>query len=329
MSRIQGEEFEFAVPLTAAGSRLDVFLSDFSVSVSGMDNLPQLSRSRAKALIEDKLIFVDGSLVRPAYILRGAEEIRGLIPQVQPLDLSPQDIPLNIIYEDSDIVVVNKSANLVVHPGVGREEITLVHGLLAHCDDLSGVGGVARPGIVHRLDKNTSGAIIVAKNDLSHRALVSHFSERRVSKTYNAFVFGVPEPPKGTIRTLYGRHPKDRKRFSGKVGRGKEAITNYRLLSSGGGLSSVEVDLATGRTHQIRVHLSEMGYPIVADTAYGGMRWMRIKDKELQEIAQNLGRQALHAAQLELPHPRSGEMMVFKAPLPPELQILAERINKL
>jgi 23S rRNA pseudouridine1911/1915/1917 synthase len=251
------------------------------------------------------------------------------LPEPEPVELVPEPMDLAVLYEDSDLIVVDKPAGLVVHPGAGHFSGTLVHGLLAHCQDLSGIGGEVRPGIVHRLDRDTSGCIVVAKNDKAHEGIATQFAERRVQKHYEAFVIGEPNPARGVIDTMFGRHPTDRKRFSSKVKRGKRALTSYAVVKSGGGLARVVIELGTGRTHQIRVHLADRGYPVVGDVMYGGQRWGSIRDKQLRELAKGLKRHALHAARLEFAHPVTGAPLQLESPLPPELSALAQVLDDL
>ena len=236
---------------------------------------------------------------------------------------------LDVLYEDEDMLALNKPAGLSVHPGAGRSQGTLVNALLAHCRDLSGIGGVLRPGIVHRLDRETSGVLVVAKNDAAHLGLARQFARREVDKRYVAFVVGEPELGQGTCDTLFGRHPTQRKRFSGRVRRGKRAVTRYQVVRSAGGAAELEVRLETGRTHQIRVHLAELGHPILGDRLYGGRRLGRIRDDGLRALAAGLSRQALHAFRLSLHHPRTGEPLVFEAPLAVELVALRQRLAEL
>jgi 23S rRNA pseudouridine1911/1915/1917 synthase len=308
-------------PLTAGGRRLDSFLAT-ELKDHG------LSRARLQALIAEGHVTLDGRRGKASAKLVGGEQIVVEVPEAVALDVAPEPMSLDVLFEDGDIVVVNKPAGLSVHPGAGRTGGTLVSGLLAHCKDLSGIGGVLRPGIVHRLDAGTSGVLVVAKNDKAHEALATQFKERTIEKRYLAFVLGTPSPKERTLRTMYGRHPTRRQRFSSKVTRGKQAVTSYRVTHTGGGLSELDVLLGTGRTHQIRVHLADVGHPIVGDATYGGRALARIKDPELLGLCQALGHQALHAVRLSLRHPKTGESLTFVATPPPELRALAARLRQ-
>ncbi|MBC7794846.1 MAG: RluA family pseudouridine synthase [Clostridia bacterium] len=312
----------FEVTADAAGVRLDKYL----VALSAREDSPiaGLSRTRLQKLIDDGNVLLDGKPARAASKLVGVETITLTIPVVAPLDVVAEDLPLDILFEDADLIVIAKSADMVVHPGSGRNSGTVVNALLFHCKDLSGIGGVARPGIVHRLDRGTSGVLVVAKNDDAHEIIAKQFAERQVVKRYIAFVLGAP-PSKAHIETMYGRHPIDRKRFSSKVDVGKNAITDYTTVRSGGGLAELDVLLGTGRTHQIRVHLSEAGFPVGGDALYEGRNTSRVKDLELRALVSALTHQALHARTLTLTHP-SKKKMTFEAPLPPELVAIRQRL---
>jgi len=237
-----------------------------------------------------------------------------------------QDIPLSIVYEDRHLIVVDKPAGLVVHPAPGHPDQTLVNALLAHCQDLSGVGGELRPGIVHRLDKDTSGVMVASKDDATHHALAAQFLAKVARRQYLAVVAPAPKTDRATYATLYGRHPVHRKKFSSKVERGKSAITHTEVEERFGDLAAlVRCRLETGRTHQIRVHLSDAGHAIVGDPLYG----RRLRGSPLAELASQLGRQALHAAVLELDHPQRGERMTFEAPVPADLAELLAALRTL
>jgi 23S rRNA pseudouridine1911/1915/1917 synthase len=310
------------VEADTAGQRLDRYLAGLETDDEVEIALCVLSRARIQRLIERGAVRVNGSSVRRSHRLRGGEIIEVEMLEPEPLELTAEPMPLAILFEDEHVIAVAKPAGLVVHPGAGHRRHTLVHGLIAHCRDLSGIGGVERPGIVHRLDRDTSGVIVIAKSDVAHMSLSRQFAERQVTKEYVAFVLGVPTPARATLDTLYGRHPTKRTRFTTRVRRGKRAVTTYAVVASAGGISRLDVTLATGRTHQIRVHLSEMGHPIVGDPEYGGRQLMPIRDRALREIARTLGRQALHARRLSLTHPATGEPLELEAPLPAELQAL-------
>jgi len=303
------------------GQRLDVFLSDL---------LGSLSRSYLKKLIDEKHVLVDGRSVRAAYKVKAGAQVEVREPPpADPLPL-PEPRPLAVLFEDSDILVIDKPPGLVVHPAPGNPDGTLVNALLHHCRDLSGIGGVKRPGIVHRLDRDTSGVMVVTKNDSAHRGLAGQFRGHRVKKAYIAFAGMRPNardlPDSGRFSTLFGRHPVHRKRFSSKVERGKEAESRFRVLERyrGDGWSAVKVRMEprTGRTHQIRVHLADADHPILGDKLYGG-RAARVFPKWILP-----DRQALHAARLTIVHPSSGETLTFEAPLPDDLDGLEQRLKE-
>jgi 23S rRNA pseudouridine1911/1915/1917 synthase len=302
------------------GQRLDVFLSDL---------LGSLSRSYLKKLIDEKHVLVDGRSVRASHKVKAGAQVEVREPPpVDPRPL-PEHRPLAVLFEDSDILVIDKPPGLVVHPAPGNPDGTLVNALLHHCRDLSGIGGVKRPGIVHRLDRDTSGVMVVTKNDIAHRALARQFRGHQVQKVYIAFAGMRPNarelPASGRFKTLFGRHPVHRKRFSSKVERGKEAESLFRVLQRyrGDGWSAVKIQMEprTGRTHQIRVHLADVDHPILGDKLYGG-RAARVFPELILP-----GRQALHAARLTIVHPSTGENLTCEAPLPADLAGLELRLK--
>lgn len=307
------------VPAEAAGERLDRFLASRATAVDSP--LAGLSRSRLQALIGEGRVTVDGARARSAHKLKAFARVTVELPQAEPLDLVPEPMPLEILHEDGDIIVLVKPAGLSVHPGAGRRTGTLVNALLARCDDLSGIGGVTRPGIVHRLDRGTSGVMVAAKHDRAHLALARQFAARTVEKRYVAFVLGTPAPRVATIETAYGRHPTERKRFTSRLASGKRALTRYEVVASGGGLSRLEILLGTGRTHQIRVHLADRGHPIAGDALYGGRRYAKLAPAT-RAVTETLTHQALHAARLAFVHPVSGVSLCFEAALPADLEAL-------
>lgn len=304
------------VPIEAAGQRLDAFLAA---------QLSELSRSSLQRLIDEGQVLLDGNLVRPAVKLRGGEQIiLQLLPPVPATPLA-EEIPLTVLYEDHDLIVINKPAGMTVHPGAGVASGTLVNALLAHCNDLSGIGGEIRPGIVHRLDKGTSGVLVAAKNDIAHRGLAEQFARHSVKRLYWALIYGTPLQDTGKITGIIGRHPTDRVRLSGKARHGKEAVTNWRVLERLGAASLVQLRLETGRTHQIRVHLTEANMPLLGDPLYpDGGRFNNLKDTRLKGLISHLGRQALHARVLGFIHPRTGQYLEFSSEPPEDFnQILA------
>jgi len=300
--------------------RLDVFVSG---------KYPIFSRSQVKKMIEDGEVRLNGSVVSKAGLkLRAGDIVEFIIRSAQPCQVTAQDIPLHILYEDRHLLVINKPAGMVIHPAPGHREGTLVNAILHHCDDLSGIGGVIRPGIVHRLDKDTSGVLLVAKNDETHRHLSDQFKDHSVRKTYQALVFGSPPEDGGIIMLPVGRHPEDRKKMSTKSRRGKEAVTRWRVVARYGEVTLLAVDIETGRTHQIRVHLSSAGYPVVGDRVYGGRgRLPSVKDTALRARLSTMPRQALHAWRIAFVHPGNNREMAFTAPLPEDMQNLLDYLT--
>ena len=283
------------MPKKEAHVRLDRFLAD---------NLPEYSRSRVQQLIRTGFVTLNGAATRARYLVRTGDKIELTEPPLAKLDNQPERIPLEILFEDKDMIVINKPAGLVVHPGAGHRQHTLVNALLGHCTTLSGIGGKERPGIVHRLDKETSGCLIVAKNDEAHRELSRQFAERTIEKIYLALVGGKLRKEAGTIEEKIGRHPVHRQRMSVTSSRGRPAKTEYRVIRSRDQASLVECRLHSGRTHQIRVHLHHLGHPVLGDKVYAA------------RSAKNFPRQMLHAWKLGLRHPKTGEWKNFEAPLP-------------
>jgi 23S rRNA pseudouridine1911/1915/1917 synthase len=303
------------IPAAQGGQRLDKALAAL---LAGQE--PVLSRARLQSLIAEKCLSRDGiAVTNSSRKVREGEQYQLLVPKAVPAKLRAQKIPLDIIYEDKDIIVINKPAGLVVHPAAGNADKTLVNALLAHCGkSLSGIGGVARPGIVHRLDKDTSGLLVAAKNDKAHQVLTAQFADRSLSRTYLAVVSGVPHPARGSLEGNIGRHPRDRKRMA-VTARGKPALTHYRVLERfNADASLVECNLATGRTHQIRVHMAEAGHPLLGDALY------RVRKKAPGPA---FGRQALHATALRLIHPRSGKSVAFKADMPRDMEDLIKLLR--
>ena len=305
------EPIQLTFPSDLDPERLDSFISR---------SVPEITRSAALRLIETGFATVNGQKQKPALKLKGGEEISIIIPPPAPAEPQPEEIPIEVLYEDSEVVVVNKGAGMVVHPGAGNPEGTLVNALLAHCKDLSGIGGELRPGIVHRIDKDTSGTLVVAKSDRAHNALADQFKEHTIKRVYLALVYGSPKEDKGRIESIIGRHPTERKKMSTKARHGKDAVTHWRVVARYPGVTLLRLKLETGRTHQIRVHLSEAGHPLLADEMYGGGgRLSGLQDPVLKQMIRAMGRQALHAKTLGFLHPISREYLEFDTELPPDM----------
>ena len=266
--------------------------------------LTQYSRARLQQLIRDSFVRLNGAKARPADLVRHGDQIELTEPPVEKIDNQPEAIPLEILFEDDDLIVINKPAGLVVHPGAGHKQHTLVNALLHHCPVLSGIGGKERPGIVHRLDRETSGCLVVAKHDEAHRALSRQFAARTVEKIYLALVAGKLRRPSGVIEEKIGRHPVHRKRMSVASPRGRAAKTDYRVVRSSEKISLIECRLHSGRTHQVRVHLHHLGHPVLGDKVYA------------PNTAKDFPRQMLHAWKLAFQHPCKKEWRSFEAPLP-------------
>jgi 23S rRNA pseudouridine1911/1915/1917 synthase len=302
-----------AVDEAAAGERLDRWL---------VRAMPDLSRARLQALIAGGEVLVDGHRARPSLRLKTGQAILVRVPAPQAPVPQPEDIPIAVVYEDRHLLVVDKPAGLSVHPGAGRASGTLVNALLHRVRDLSGIGGVLRPGIVHRLDRGTSGLLVVAKDDATHLALSRQFAGRSVEKEYLAVVIGVPRAAEGTIDAPIGRDPVHRKRMSVRAPRGRPARSTYRIVEPLDGAALLRVRIATGRTHQIRVHLAALGHPVAGDATYGGGRRPPSRRPEARAALEALARPALHAARLAFTHPARGERLAFESALPADLQEL-------
>lgn len=307
------------------GKRLDVFLAS---------QLTAYTRSFIARLIGEQHFRVNGQLKKPGYRLKSSDTISGVIPPPVPIELKAEPISLNILHEDDHIVVVNKQPGLVVHPAAGHDGGTLVNGLLYHCTDLGGIGGELRPGIVHRLDKDTSGTLVVAKHDRAHAHLSRQFKNRQVQKEYLALVHGAVTSSSGTITLPIGRHPVDRKRMSTVSPRGRTAETQWKIKAAFRFFALLAVMLKTGRTHQIRVHCAAMQHPIVGDRVYRPrklkktiVRESRQPEKILQ-ILKSAKRQMLHAWRLGITHPQSDKRMVFESPLPEDMAQLIKQIRQ-
>jgi 23S rRNA pseudouridine1911/1915/1917 synthase len=299
------QTIELSVPNEYAAKRLDHYLSDA---------LPDFSRSRLQALIRAGEVALQGKKARPRERLKRGDIVRVHLPAVRKVETKPEAIPLEILFEDDDLIVINKPAGLVVHPGAGNQSHTLVNALLHRYPNLSGIGGEQRPGIVHRLDKETSGCLVVARNDSAHHDLARQFAAREVTKIYLAIVAGIPRRTSGKIEAAIARHPVNRKKMHVDSRRGRAARTDYRVLESLGTMSLVECILHSGRTHQIRVHLHHLGHPVIGDAIYGKRG--------------TAPRQMLHAWKLGFTHPRSKEAMLFEAPLAADFQEILDRSRR-
>ncbi|MCI5047453.1 MAG: RluA family pseudouridine synthase [Aquisalinus sp.] len=338
----QNDLIELTVEEEKAGLRLDKWLAD---------SVEELSRSRLKNLIAEGKVLRDGAPVSDASARVRAEEVYTLhLPELEEAEPEPEDIPLDVLYEDDDLIIVNKPAGMVVHPGAGNQTGTLVNALLHHCrDSLSGIGGVARPGIVHRLDKDTSGVMVAAKNDAAHHGLSELFSAHTIARTYLAIVHGSPRPGLGTIETGIARASQDRKKMAVADiydhPSAREAITHYKVRESygqgraklpGDSLAAlVACQLETGRTHQIRVHMAHLGHPLLGDQVYGrgpGLSGLRPVDDpaiEAIEVLRRFKRQALHAMELGFDHPLTGQPLSFKTPPPADFMELEKALSAL
>lgn len=299
------------------GMRLDRALADL---------LPDLSRERIKALIGDGLVTgTQGGRISGSLKVGTGQSFRILVPPPAPLDTVAQDIPLVVVHEDADLIVIDKPAGLVVHPAAGNADGTLVNALLHHCAGrLSGIGGVARPGIVHRIDKDTSGLLVVAKTDKAHEGLARQFKDHSIDRLYAAIVYGQPVPAAGTVDSWIGRSDADRKKMAvHREGRGKHAVTHYRTLERLAGAAMVECRLETGRTHQVRVHMAHLGHPLIGDPVYGR------EGKGFKSVLETLGfkRQALHAKTLGFIHPVTERPLLFESALPTDMQELLSELH--
>jgi 23S rRNA pseudouridine1911/1915/1917 synthase len=314
---LSADTFRFVVPEEQRGLRLDRFLA-----ASG-----GWSRAQVARWITDGHATRNDRAVKPAALLQVGDVVAVTPPETAPSELVAQEIPLDVLFEDEHLIVVNKPPGLVVHPAAGNPDGTLVNALLAHCHDLSGIGGVERPGIVHRLDKDTSGVLIAAKNDAAHRALSLSFRWRTTEKRYLCVVYGVPVRDEGVVDAPIARHPNERKRMAVVPG-GRASRTLWWTRERFDGAALVECRPVTGRTHQIRVHLAHIGHALVGDQVYAGRQWRGIGDAARAARCQAFPRQALHAWRLTVTHPATGETMTFEAPLPDDLAALLADLRR-
>lgn len=298
------EKMEHIIPDEQAGERIDKVLSTLNAD---------WSRTQVQQWIKDGNVLVNGQKPKTNYKCSANDKIEVSIPEPEELDVVPEAMDLDIYYEDQDVLVVNKPKGMVVHPAAGHGTGTLVNGLMAHCKDLSGINGVMRPGIVHRIDKDTSGLLMVAKNDMAHESLVNQLMNKTVTRKYRAIVHGVIPHDYGTIDAPIARDPKDRQSMS-VVDNGKHAVTHFQVIERFRDFTLVECQLETGRTHQIRVHMKYIGYPLAGDPKYGPRKTL------------DIGGQALHAGVLGFEHPRSGEYLEFEAPAPAYFKELVENL---
>jgi 23S rRNA pseudouridine1911/1915/1917 synthase len=298
-------QYEHTVAVEQAGLRIDKLLSDIQEDVS---------RSQAQSWIKEDLVTVNGTTVKNKYTVQEGDEIAWSIPEPEEMEIKAENIPLEIVYEDADIAVVNKPRGMVVHPSNGHQSGTMVHALLYHLKDLSGINGTFRPGIVHRIDKDTSGLLVVAKHDKAHQKLTDMLKDHDIERKYRAIVHGVIDHEYGTIEAPIGRDPNDRQKMA-VVENGKPAVTHFEVLERFEGFTYIECKLETGRTHQIRVHMQYISYPLAGDPKYGPRRTL------------DIGGQALHAAVLGLHHPITGEWMRFEAPVPEVFQAELDKLK--
>ena len=323
----QFETFHFTSD--SRGGRLDQFVE--AQYIASPPRKQQLSRTYIQQLIRDGAVTVNGKISKPGYKLRTGDEIALQLPDPSPLEtILPESVPLNILYEDSSLIVIDKPAGMLVHPAGGVYTGTLVNALLGHCNDLSGIGGTERPGIVHRLDKDTSGVLVAAKTDHAHRTLSAQFEAHTTTRHYVAAICGIPEPGAGTIDERIARSHRDRRKMSVVKTNGRHAVTHYRVLEVFEGFSLLQLTLETGRLHQIRVHLSFIGYPVAGDPVYGGGRERALSDAPSVAVRQalmKLNRQALHAETLGFNHPETDERLEFSAPMPDDMQQIVDALR--
>lgn len=319
--------YQFIVEPEASG-RLDVYITE---------KIPELSRSRVQKLVETGHIIVNSEPVRVGYRVQAGDDISVTVPPPEPTDISAEDIPLEILFEDNELLVVNKPKGMTVHPAPGSTHGTLVNAILAHTDDLSGVGGVERPGIVHRLDKDTTGVLVVAKTDLAHTSLQAQIQQKTAERAYTALVWGETKFNEAVVDAPIGRHPANRQKMAviKDISRytARKAITHLKAIERFNGFTLLDARLETGRTHQIRVHCSFIGYPVVGDSVYGGVKrqlpgsYGKLAQQKIGKLIENLRGQALHARYLAFDHPVTGKRLEFETPIPWEMRELLEALR--
>ena len=310
---MKGKPIKLAVSNDREGQRLDHYL---------VEMVPSISRTRLSKLVRNGFVLVNGSSSKAGNRLKGGDTIEFTLPAPEPISMEPEKVSFELIYEDKDILVIAKPPGVVVHPAAGHRKGTLVHGLLKHCDDLPGISGIERPGIVHRLDKDTSGVMVIAKSDKSHHGLVELFKMRRVKKVYYAIVAGRPASQSGCIVQAIGRHRGNRKKMAVLQHGGREAVTSWAVLEEfAAPVTYIEARPETGRTHQIRVHMAHLGYPVAGDTLYGTKLQKQLNDKYC------IKRQCLHAYSLSFEHPVTGEHLKFVSPVWPDMQTILEKLR--
>lgn len=292
------EKIELVVPAEGDGNRVDIYIA----------SVLEKSRSAVQQLIKKDRVSVDGKICKANFVLQAGNRVSIVVPEPEATEVVPENIPLDVLYEDGDIIVVNKPRGMVVHPAIGNMKGTLVNALLYHCKDLSGINGEIRPGIVHRLDKDTSGVMVAAKNDKAHMGLAEQIKEHSAVRSYRALVHGNIEEERGTVKAPIGRHPKDRIKMAVVFTNSKEAVTHFKVLERYGAHTMIQCDLETGRTHQIRVHMAYIDHPVVNDPLYG-----------YKKMSFPINGQALHSETLDLVHPITHEAMHFVAPLPQDM----------
>lgn len=306
------KEQNYTFVVEESARRVDILLVEYFEEVGGV-----FSRNSIQALIKSGNVLVDDKTTKPSRSLNGGERIEITIPEASPLNIKPEQIPIRVVYEDDHIIVINKTADIVVHPAPGNYDGTLVNAVFFHCaGKLSNIGGETRPGVVHRLDKETSGLIVMAKDNLSHLDLARQFADKTAKRYYTAIVSGVPHLKEDRWETFFGRHPVDRKKFTSRIDNGKRAVTNYYVVKENGEESLLNVVLETGRTHQIRVHMLDHGYPIIGDPVYGK-----------RQKGYSIRRQALHARSLTIIHPVFRQRMTFFSPLEQDIKQLIKELN--